>query len=256
MESEASDTEDFDQDLEPSASMTVPESNDPEPGGLMFYHMDLYETRERLDIFPEEPSSRALGETGEESARIGEEFQRPVEMGYDVEKEVEELAKLYGLDEDKGIEGELLVGSIVKAGIIRTKETPVKMEGVAAGSSGSVHNAPKSHSLIKGAQPEKQSMEEQRLPEKGSQDENQHLQQAGGAREGLNSYVCPREDLKTYGMQNEPTCELNSKEEAADIYCSTCKTPIRAFDKLFGNHKDHEVTELTNAAEIAKVRSI
>uniref|UniRef100_A0A7M4FD51 Fibronectin type III and SPRY domain containing 2 n=1 Tax=Crocodylus porosus TaxID=8502 RepID=A0A7M4FD51_CROPO len=168
------------------------------PGGLMFYHMDLYETRERLNIFPEEPSGRPLGETEEESARIGEEFQRPVEMGYDVEKEVEELAKLYGLDEDKGIEGDLLVGS---------------------------------------SQPKKQSMEEQRLLEKGSQVENQHLQQAGRAHEELNSY---------------PARELNSKEEAADIYCSTCKTPIRAFDKLFGSHKDHEVTELTNAADIAK----
>ncbi|XP_019389225.1 PREDICTED: fibronectin type III and SPRY domain-containing protein 2 [Crocodylus porosus] len=252
MESEANDTEDFDQDLKPSASMILPESNDPEPGGLMFYHMDLYETRERLNIFPEEPSGRPLGETEEESARIGEEFQRPVEMGYDVEKEVEELAKLYGLDEDKGIEGDLLVGSIVKAGIIRTKETPVKMEGVAAVSSDSVHNAPKSHSPIKGSQPKKQSMEEQRLLEKGSQVENQHLQQAGRAHEELNSYACPREDLKTYGLQNEPARELNSKEEAADIYCSTCKTPIRAFDKLFGSHKDHEVTELTNAADIAK----
>jgi len=47
-----------------SASPPVPNSSETE--GLIFYHMDLYGSNERFDIFPEEPSgqgSRFLGNT-------------------------------------------------------------------------------------------------------------------------------------------------------------------------------------------------
>ncbi|NWH61091.1 CMYA5 protein, partial [Geococcyx californianus] len=38
------------------------------------------------------------------------------------------------------------------------------------------------------------------------------------------------------------------KKVQADTYCYHCKCPISAFDKLFGEHKDHEVTTLDDAA--------
>ncbi|KFZ56498.1 Cardiomyopathy-associated protein 5, partial [Antrostomus carolinensis] len=38
------------------------------------------------------------------------------------------------------------------------------------------------------------------------------------------------------------------KKAQADTYCHHCKCPISAIDKLFGEHKDHEVTTLDDAA--------
>uniref|UniRef100_A0A674JWT3 Fibronectin type III and SPRY domain containing 2 n=1 Tax=Terrapene triunguis TaxID=2587831 RepID=A0A674JWT3_9SAUR len=176
------------------------------PEGLTFYHMDLYESKGRLEIFPEEPAGRgdgALGETSEESTGPGEDFRSSDQSAYDLEKEVDELTKLYGLDEDKEIDQELL--------------------GVA----------------------------EQELPGKDSQDESQPLHSAR-AYDELHNHASSKEELRSDDRQDEQNIQPNSEEEAADIYCATCKIPIRAFDKLFGDHKDHEVTQLANAVESAK----
>ncbi|KFQ99577.1 Cardiomyopathy-associated protein 5, partial [Opisthocomus hoazin] len=50
---------------------------------------------------------------------------------------------------------------------------------------------------------------------------------------------------------NVPQVESPQKEPKkaqADTYCYHCKCPISAIDKLFGEHKDHEVTALDDAA--------
>lgn len=44
------------------------------------------------------------------------------------------------------------------------------------------------------------------------------------------------------------------KKAQLDTYCYNCKCPISAIDKLFGEHKDHEVTTLDDAATKMKVR--
>nr|XP_023958677.1 fibronectin type III and SPRY domain-containing protein 2 [Chrysemys picta bellii] len=252
----SSDTAALDPATEPAASMMCPESNENEPEGLTFYHMDLYESKGRLEIFPEEPAGRgdgALGETSEESTGPAEDFRRSDQSAYDLEKEVDELTKLYGLDEDKEIDQELLGGNIATAGILESTETPAHKEGVAAGSDGSIYNAPKSSSPVNGSQHEKhmESTEEQELPGKDSQDESQHLHNAR-AYDELHNHASSKEELRSDDRQDEQNIQPNSEEEAADIYCATCKIPIRAFDKLFGDHKDHEVTQLANAVESAK----
>uniref|UniRef100_A0A8C8VQI1 Fibronectin type III and SPRY domain containing 2 n=1 Tax=Pelusios castaneus TaxID=367368 RepID=A0A8C8VQI1_9SAUR len=179
------------------------ESNENEPEGLTFYHMDLYESKERLEIFPDALAGKgdaALGKTSEESTELGEEFPSSDQDGYNLEKEVDELTKLYGLDEDKEIENELLGGNIATAGILESKKTPADKE----------------------------------------------------AQDELHNPASSSEELKSCGRKDEQSIQPNSEEEAADIYCATCKIPIRAFDKLFGNHKDHEVTQLANAVKSAK----
>ncbi|NXU75091.1 CMYA5 protein, partial [Oreotrochilus melanogaster] len=50
---------------------------------------------------------------------------------------------------------------------------------------------------------------------------------------------------------NIPQVESSQKEQKkaqADTYCYNCKCPISAIDKLFGDHKGHEVTTLDEAA--------
>uniref|UniRef100_A0A8B9FQ67 Cardiomyopathy associated 5 n=1 Tax=Amazona collaria TaxID=241587 RepID=A0A8B9FQ67_9PSIT len=56
---------------------------------------------------------------------------------------------------------------------------------------------------------------------------------------------------------NIPQVESSQRElkkVQADTYCYHCKCPISAIDKLFGEHKDHEVTTLDDAATKMKVR--
>ncbi|XP_037657603.1 cardiomyopathy-associated protein 5 [Choloepus didactylus] len=44
------------------------------------------------------------------------------------------------------------------------------------------------------------------------------------------------------------------KKSQIDTYCYTCKSPISAIDKVFGTHKDHEVSTLDMAISAVKVQ--
>ncbi|KAK4820610.1 hypothetical protein QYF61_001916 [Mycteria americana] len=228
-----------------SASPPVPESSETEAEGLIFYHMDLYGSKERFDIFPEEPSGqgdRSEGDTRRESALSSEKFQRSQEAGYDLEKEVAELAKMYGLDEDREKELELLGGHLE---MVESRWPPAHTEK--AGSQGSIYNASKSNSPVKD---QTQSTKQQGLPGEASQDEDQSKARAEDEAE---RHTWSREGLSSGGMSDEWSSQaVSEEEEAADVFCSTCKMPIRAFDKLFGEHKDHEVAQLRSAVESEK----
>ncbi|XP_036265150.1 cardiomyopathy-associated protein 5 isoform X1 [Pipistrellus kuhlii] len=55
-------------------------------------------------------------------------------------------------------------------------------------------------------------------------------------------------ELVTEKEQKEP------KKSQDDMYCCTCKSPISAVDKIFGTHKDHEVSTLDTAISAVKVQ--
>uniref|UniRef100_A0A663N1L6 Cardiomyopathy associated 5 n=1 Tax=Athene cunicularia TaxID=194338 RepID=A0A663N1L6_ATHCN len=56
----------------------------------------------------------------------------------------------------------------------------------------------------------------------------------------------PEKSATNIPQVESPQREL--KKVPADTYCYHCKRPISAIDKLFGEHKDHEVTTLDDAA--------
>ncbi|KAM6104733.1 LOW QUALITY PROTEIN: cardiomyopathy-associated protein 5 [Pterocles gutturalis] len=56
----------------------------------------------------------------------------------------------------------------------------------------------------------------------------------------------PEKSATNIPQVESPHREL--KKAQADTYCYHCKCPISAIDKLFGEHKDHEVTTLDDAA--------
>ncbi|NXP47552.1 CMYA5 protein, partial [Heliornis fulica] len=56
----------------------------------------------------------------------------------------------------------------------------------------------------------------------------------------------PEKSATNIPQVESPQREL--KKVQADTYCYHCKCPICAIDKLFGEHKDHEVTTLDDAA--------
>ncbi|KFQ30343.1 Fibronectin type III and SPRY domain-containing protein 2, partial [Mesitornis unicolor] len=210
-----------------------------------FYHMDLYGSKERFDIFPEELSNqgdRSLQDMKMEAALSSKKLQRPQEAGYDLEKEVAELAKMYGLDEDREKELELLGGHLE---MVESRWLPARTEK--AESQGSLYNASKSSSPVKD---QSQSTEQQGLPGEASQDEDQSKARAEDETE---SHMWSREGLSSSGISDEWNSQaVSEEEEAAHVFCSTCKIPIRAFDKLFGDHKDHEVAQLPSAVESEK----
>ncbi|NXL63149.1 CMYA5 protein, partial [Chordeiles acutipennis] len=53
---------------------------------------------------------------------------------------------------------------------------------------------------------------------------------------------------KTTNIPQVESPQRELKKAQADTYCHHCKCPISAIDKLFGEHKDHEVTTLDDAA--------
>lgn len=238
-----------DQSTGRSAAPAVPESSEIEAGGLIFYHMDLYGSKERFDIFPEELSGqgeRSLGDTRRETALSSEKFQHSQEAGYDLEKEVAELAKMYGLDEDREKELELLGGHPEMA---ESRWPSARTEK--AKPQGSVCNASKSSSSVKD---QSRSTKQWGLPGEASQDEDESKARAEDYAE---SPIRSGEGLSSSGISDEWNSQaVSEEEESGDVFCSTCKIPIRAFDKLFGEHKDHEVTKLPNAMESEKVRVI
>ncbi|KAF1449937.1 Cardiomyopathy-associated protein 5, partial [Spheniscus mendiculus] len=56
----------------------------------------------------------------------------------------------------------------------------------------------------------------------------------------------PEKSATNIPQVESPQREL--KKVQADTYCYHCKCPISAIDKIFGEHKDHEVTTLDDAA--------
>ncbi|NXN57640.1 CMYA5 protein, partial [Rynchops niger] len=56
----------------------------------------------------------------------------------------------------------------------------------------------------------------------------------------------PEKSAANIPQVESPQREL--KKAQTDTYCYHCKCPISAIDKLFGEHKDHEVTTLDDAA--------
>ncbi|NXQ75279.1 CMYA5 protein, partial [Quiscalus mexicanus] len=56
----------------------------------------------------------------------------------------------------------------------------------------------------------------------------------------------PEKSARNIPQVESPQREL--KKAQVDTYCYHCKCPISAIDKLFGEHKDHEVTTLDDAA--------
>ncbi|XP_074991610.1 uncharacterized protein LOC142074705 [Calonectris borealis] len=58
--------------------------------------------------------------------------------------------------------------------------------------------------------------------------------------------IYPEKSATNIPQVESPQREL--KKVQADTYCYHCKCPISAIDKLFGEHKDHEVTTLDAAA--------
>lgn len=149
----------------------------------------------------------------------------------DLEEEVDELVHLYGLEDDDELGDEFVHENMPR---IEVSEYPAYMAagrepGVEQGDWRLGGEATEAEDLSFGGW--------------GSEGQCQDLREAyrythGRASEEYECYVIPEEE---------------DEEEAPDVFCVTCKTPIRALEKVLDEHKEHEVTPLNKALESARV---
>nr|KAF6409854.1 fibronectin type III and SPRY domain containing 2 [Rousettus aegyptiacus] len=199
------------------------------PRDFHFYHVDLYDSEDRLQIFPEE-SSRMRREvvqaemTGEPRGLAKRKPQR------NLEEEVDELVHLYGLEDDHELGDEFVDENMPR---IEVSEYPPYM---------TTEREPASEQRGWRLSGEAAEAEDLSFRVWGSAGKCQDLREAyrythGRASEEYECYVIPEEE---------------DEEEAADVFCVTCKTPIRALEKVLDEHREHEVTPLNKALESAK----
>nr|XP_021488769.1 fibronectin type III and SPRY domain-containing protein 2 isoform X3 [Meriones unguiculatus] len=194
------------------------------PKDFHFYNMDLYDSEDRLQLFPEE-SSRIRRELTQ-----AEPTNEPRGTGdsKNLQKEVEELVHLYGLEDDHELGDEFVdehrLGTLGYPSYgMRRRDLPREQRDW--GLSG---DAAEAEDLGYGGQ--------------SFPDQCQDLREAyrythGRASEEYECYVIPEEE---------------DEEEPADVFCVTCKTPVRTVEKDFDLHKEHEVTPINKALENAK----
>uniref|UniRef100_A0AC11C9E2 Fibronectin type III and SPRY domain containing 2 n=1 Tax=Ovis aries TaxID=9940 RepID=A0AC11C9E2_SHEEP len=191
-----------------------------------FYHMDLYDSEDRLQIFPEE--SAQMRREGVHAEMTHEPMRGGVKgkaLG-DLGEEVDELVHPYGLEDDHELGDEFIEENTPR---IEVSEYPSYM----------MMGSEQRDWRLTG---ETAQGEDLGFMGWGSAGQCQDLREAykyshGRASEEYECYVIPEEE---------------DEEEAADIFCVTCKTPVRASEKDQDEHKQHEVTPLSKALESAK----
>uniref|UniRef100_A0A8D1VD59 Fibronectin type III and SPRY domain containing 2 n=1 Tax=Sus scrofa TaxID=9823 RepID=A0A8D1VD59_PIG len=198
------------------------------PKDFHFYHVDLYDPEDRLQIFPE-GNARMRREvvqaemTNEPRAAVKGKAPR------DLEEEVDELVHLYGLEDDHELGDAFVDESMPRIEV--SEYPPYGMTGREAA------REQRDWRLSS----EEANAEDLGLGGWGSADQCQDLREAyrythGRASEEYECYVIPEEE---------------DEDEAADVFCVTCKTPVRALE-VSDEHKEHEVTPLHKALESAK----
>lgn len=198
------------------------------PRDLNFYPMDLYDPESRLHIFPEESSWMRRDVQAEMTGEPRAGAKGKPQRGF--EGEVDELVHLYGLEDDHELGDEFVDESMPR---IEVSEYPYV----------TTRRAPTGEQRGWRLPGEAAEAEDLGFGGWGSEGQCQDLREAyrythGRASEEYECYVIPEEE---------------DEEEAADIFCVTCKTPIRASEKVLDEHKEHEVTPLSKALESAKV---
>ncbi|XP_054445125.1 fibronectin type III and SPRY domain-containing protein 2 [Pteronotus mesoamericanus] len=191
--------------------------------------MDLYDSGDRLQIFPEDSSrmGREAIQAEMSSEPRGAAKGKPHR---DLEEEVDELVHLYGLEDDDELGDEFVNENMPR---IEVSEYPP-------------------HVMMQ----REPAVQQRDWRLRGEAAEADDLGFGGWGSAG------PCEDLReayryTHGRASEEyECyvipEEEDEEEAADVFCATCKTPLRALEKALDEHREHEVIPLSKALESAK----
>lgn len=187
------------------------------PQDFHFYPMDLYDPEDRLHLFPEEHL-----QTGREvQAEMTGEPKGAAPR--DLEEDVEELVHLYALGDGSEWDAELVDGSSPH---LEVWEQRPRMAG-----------AHRDWSLGAEAEAGDRGCAGWGAPAPSRDLREAYRYSHGRASEEYECYVIPEEE---------------DEDEAALVFCVTCKAPVRALE-VSDEHREHEVTPLSKALESAKV---
>ncbi|XP_006885194.1 PREDICTED: fibronectin type III and SPRY domain-containing protein 2 isoform X1 [Elephantulus edwardii] len=199
------------------------------PRDFLFYHMDLYDSEDRVQIFPEENTRLrrevvAVGMSQESRSAVEGQAQ------IDLPEGVDELAHFYGLEDAQELGDEFVGEDTLRRGFLEYPPYSMKRKELAR---------EQREWRFGGDMAEAEDLS---YGGWGSRGQCQDLREAyrytrGRSSEEYECYVIPEED---------------DEEEAPDIFCVTCKTPVRASENVLDAHKDHEMTPLSKALESAK----
>ncbi|KAM8957816.1 fibronectin type III and SPRY domain-containing protein 2 isoform 1-T2 [Lycaon pictus] len=186
------------------------------PQDFHFYPMDLYDPEDRLHLFPEEHL-----QTGREvQAEMTGEPKGAAPR--DLEEDVEELVHLYALGDGSEWDAELVDGSSPH---LEVWEQRPRMAG-----------AHRDWSLGAEAEAGDRGCAGWGAPAPSRDLREAYRYSHGRASEEYECYVIPEEE---------------DEDEAALVFCVTCKAPVRALE-FSDEHREHEVTPLSKALESAK----
>ncbi|KAM4037600.1 fibronectin type III and SPRY domain-containing protein 2 [Anomaloglossus baeobatrachus] len=260
-------------------SKSKEEENEPEQKDLTFYHTDLYDSHHRLETLPENEEEEQVQEESDEHKNVKTTGADKTEA--DLQKEVDDLAKLYGLSEDKDADEFLFFTEPYHQ--VPTKPNvpyPVKTIQHTKQNARSMHEGDIPKGLANAPHTDKHTQKED-VGEKvkassdssQSKDKKQSYQECENPVDDSSGHIdikqeipvqLPVDSCEDAGVNvntakgTEASCTDSSnpvnedREEAPDIFCLVCQTPIRAFEKLFGIHKDHDVKEMSAALEEIK----
>ncbi|XP_006871014.1 PREDICTED: fibronectin type III and SPRY domain-containing protein 2 [Chrysochloris asiatica] len=198
------------------------------PNDFHLYPMDLYDSEDRLQIFPEE-NARMRREVVPTEMTKEPRTAAKARTQRDLQEEVDEFAHLFGFEDDHELGDEFFGENPLRTEIseyppyVMKRREPVREQ--------------KDWRFGEQAN----ETEDLSFGGWGSADQCQDLREAyrytrGRSSEEYECYVIPEEE---------------DEEEAPSIFCVTCKTPVRACEAL-DEHKEHEVTPLDKALESAK----
>nr|XP_035924601.1 fibronectin type III and SPRY domain-containing protein 2 isoform X3 [Halichoerus grypus] len=185
-----------------------------------FYPTDLYDSEDRLHLFPEEPTRTGREVHAEMAGEPG--GTAPGKAQRDLEEDVDELVHLSALGGAGEWGTELADGSAPHMEV----------------SDHQLHGVQRDWRL--GAEAE---AGDRVCAGRGAAGSSRDLREAyryahGRASEEYECYVIPEE-------------EDEDEDEAALVFCATCRAPVRAGEVSDG-HREHEVTPLSKALESAK----
>ncbi|XP_056428155.1 fibronectin type III and SPRY domain-containing protein 2 [Hyla sarda] len=260
------------------------DENESDQKGLIFYHTDLYDSHDRLETIPETGKEEQVQEQRDEHK--DEHMAAADQTRLDLQKEVYTLAKLYGLSEDKYSEEYSFLTEPynqmpTKLNVhypVQTIPVPnLKAENQETQSEqGSEHPNVMADVLHTDKKAQKEGVKEEirTSPDTSSQSKDEKLlhqenattapsddssEHTDAKQEQLPVDICADPSLQVNTAEGTEVSHIDSsnpvnedREEAPDVFCLVCKTPIRAFEKSFGTHKDHDVKDISAAVEDIK----
>ncbi|KAG8440555.1 hypothetical protein GDO86_006338 [Hymenochirus boettgeri] len=205
--------------------------------GLTFYHADLYDSQCRQGIIPD-----TLKPGNSEEYNVTEaETQNVSPNDEHNQKHVNELAKQYGISEEKDHSKPTHLPFKNSENTSHMPSAPKrekKMQFLKRNKASEASNKIGSEMTAK----KEETSQKSKL--RGCEDQKNHYSAKDTAN--VENKITENTEIKVEGDQ------ASRENKGFAVYCETCKTAVLPTKEILGVHKNHKVTDLCNAVELKK----